>query len=108
MKITNSHPPCNVRSTGLTRRVRGLSNLAIYLVLVTVLVGFPSGCSHRSSDEAIAKDIQGKISSDPDTKDSQVSVVAKDGKVQLSGHVKSPADQQKIEQIAREEPGASR
>src|SRR5438034_7868089 len=51
--------------------------------------------------------IQGKISSDPDTKDSQVSVAAKDGKVTLSGSVKSPAAQQKIDQIAHEETGAS-
>ena len=107
MKITQTRPPCKGGLTGLARRLRELSNPAIYFALVTVLVGFPSGCSHRSSDEAIAKDIQGKISSDPDTKDSQVSVVAKDGKIQLSGHVKSPSDQQKIEQIAREEPGAS-
>lgn len=66
---------------------------------------FPVGCS-RASDEAIAKDVQDKISSDPDTKDSKVSVEAKDGKIRLSGSVKSQAAQQKIEQIAREESGA--
>lgn len=107
MKNTHTRPPGNVRSTGLARRVRNLSNPAINLILVTVLAGSPVGCSHRSSDEAIAKDVQGKISSDPDIKDSQVSVAAKDGKIKLSGHVKSPTDQQRIEQIAREEPGAS-
>ena len=46
------------------------------------------------------------FTSDPDTKDSQVSVAAKDGKVTLSGSVKSPAAQQKIDQIAHEETGA--
>src|SRR5438034_9538356 len=76
-------------------------------MLLTGLIGFLSGCSHSVSDEAIARDIQGKISSDPDTKDSQVSVAAKDGKVTLSGSVKSPAAQQKIDQIAHEETGAS-
>ena len=80
---------------------------AISVMLLTGLIGFLSGCSHSVSDEAIARDIQGKISSDPDTKDSQVSVAAKDGKVTLSGSVKSPAAQQKIDQIAHEETGAS-
>ena len=78
----------------------------ISLTLLTALIGFLPGCSHRINDEAMARDIQGKISSDPDTRDSQVSVAAKDGKVTLSGTVKSPAAQQKIGQIAREEPGA--
>jgi hypothetical protein len=75
-------------------------------MLLASLIGFLSGCSRRVSDETMAKDIQGKISSDPDTKDSPVSVAAKDGKVTLSGSVKSPEAQQKIDQIAREEPGA--
>ncbi len=79
---------------------------AISVMLLTGLIGFLSGCSHSASDEAMAKDIQAKISSDPDTRDSQVSVATKDGKVTLSGSVKSPAAQQKIDQIAHEEPGA--
>ena len=52
-----------------------------------------------------AKDIQEKVASDPETKDSQIDVEAKNGKVTVSGKVKSPAAQQKVEQIAREEPG---
>ena len=93
--------------------MRDLNNSAISLVLITVLVGFPLGCRRGAtdeaiaSDEAIAKDIQGKISADPDTKDSQISVTAKDGKVTLSGRANSQAAQQKIEQITREEPGAT-
>jgi BON domain len=87
--------------------VRKPNHPAISVMLLAALIGFLSGCSHSVSDEAIARDIQGKISSDPDTKDSQVSVAAKDGKVTLSGSVKSPAAQQKIDQIAREETGAS-
>ena len=78
----------------------------ISLTLLTALISFLPGCSHRINDEAMARDIQGKISCDPDTRDSQVSVAAKDGRVTLSGTVKSPAAQQKIGQIAREEPGA--
>jgi len=75
-------------------------------MLLTALIGFLPGCSHRVNDEAMARDIQGKISSDPDTRDSQVSVAAKDGKVTLRGSAKSAAAQQRIGQIAREEPGA--
>jgi hypothetical protein len=79
---------------------------AIALVLVSVL-GFSIACSKRPNDDAMAKDIQDKVAADPDTKDSQVSVAAKDGKVTLSGNVKTPAAQQKVEQIAKEEPGAT-
>jgi len=86
--------------------VRKPNHPVISLTLLTALISFLPGCSHRINDEAMARDIQGKISSDPDTRDSQVSVAAKDGKVTLSGTVKSPAAQQKIGQIAREEPGA--
>ena len=86
--------------------MRKLNNPALSLLVLTGLIASFSGCSRRASDEAMAKDIQGKISSDPDTKDSPVSVAAKDGKVTLSGSVTSPAAQQKIDQIAREEPGA--
>lgn len=81
-------------------------NPALSLLVLTGLIASLSGCSRRASDEAMAKDIQGKISSDPDTKDSPVSVATKDGTVTLSGSVRSPAAQQKIDQIAREEPGA--
>lgn len=86
--------------------MRKPNNPAISLLLLTALMTSVSGCSHRASDEAMAKDIQAKISSDPDTRDSPVSVGAKDGKVTLSGSVKSSAAQQKIDQIAHEEPGA--
>src|SRR5580692_847937 len=81
-------------------------NSAISIVLLSVLMGFSVACSKHSNDETISKDIQTKVSADPDTKDSQVNVAAKDGKVTLTGNVSSPAAQQKLEQIAREEPGA--
>jgi len=80
---------------------------AIPIVLLSVLMGFSVACSKHANDEAISKDIQSKVSADPDTKDSQVNVSAKDGKVTLTGNVSSPAAQQKLEQIAREEPGAA-
>src|ERR1700685_179967 len=82
-----------------------IHKLSISIVLLTALIGFSRACSKRSSDETIAKDIQDKVAADPDTKDSQVNVTAKEGKVTLTGKVKTPAAQQKVEQIAKEEPG---
>jgi len=79
---------------------------AIPIVLLSVLMGFSVACSKHANDETISKDIQTKVSADPDTKDSQVNVAAKDGKVTLTGNVSSPAAQQKLDQIAHEEPGA--
>jgi BON domain-containing protein len=84
-----------------------LAKPALSVVLMSVLIGFPAACSHGPSDETIAKDIQTKAAADPDTKDSQIGVAAKDGKVTLTGTVKTPAARQKIEQIAREEPGVT-
>jgi hypothetical protein len=87
--------------------MRHQHNSAIPMVLLSVLMGFSVACSKHSNDETISKDIQSKVSADPETKDSQVNVAAKDGKVTLTGNVSSPAAQQKLEQIAREEPGAA-
>ena len=87
--------------------MRHQHNSAIPIVLLSVLMGFSVACSKHSNDETISKDIQSKVSADPETKDSQVNVTAKDGKVTLTGNVSSPAAQQKLEQIAREEPGAA-
>ena len=84
-----------------------IHKLSISIVLLTALLGLSIACSKKPSDDDIAKDIQNKIAADPDTKDSQVNVTAKDAKVTLTGQVKSPAAQQKVEQIAREEPGAA-
>lgn len=74
-------------------------------VIVTVLVGFSVGCSKRPSDDTIAKDIQDRITADPETEDSHVSVASKDGKVTLTGTTSNQVAQQKVEQIARQEPG---
>src|SRR5277367_6995286 len=84
-----------------------IHKLSISIALLTLLLGLSIACSKRPNDDTIAKDIQDKIAADPDTKDSQVSVAAKDAKVTLTGQVKTPAAQQKVEQIAREEPGAA-
>jgi len=83
-----------------------IHRLSISIALLTALLGLSIACSKKPSDDTIAKDIQDKIAVDPDTKDSPVTVAAKDGKVTLTGKVKTPVAQQKVEQIAREEPGA--
>jgi hypothetical protein len=72
-----------------------------------LLLGIAVGCSSPPKDEQIQRDIQAKAATDPETKDATVSVTAKDGNVTLSGTVSTPAAQQKLEQIAREEPGAA-
>ena len=63
------------------------------------------GCTHRSTDDKIAEDIREKVAADPDTRDSQVVVAAKDGKIVLTGKVKNPTAQRRVEEIASEEPG---
>lgn len=73
---------------------------------LTLAIGLSIACSRHPSDQNITKDIQLKVAADPDTKDSQVTVTAKAGQVTLSGTVKTPVAQQKMEQIAHEEPGA--
>jgi hypothetical protein len=80
--------------------------IGLWMLLLSIVVGTPIACSrHPSSDDKIAKDIQEKVAADPDTRDSQVSVAAKDGKVTLTGNVKTPVAQKKIEEIAHAETG---
>jgi hypothetical protein len=78
------------------------------LVSLTVWLGLGVGCSSRPSekDQEIQKDIQTKVADEPETKDAEVAVASKEGKVTLTGKVRTPAAQKKVEQIAKEEPGA--
>src|SRR5215471_8240982 len=78
--------------------------------LAALLVGgifAVAGCGTRVSDDAIAKDVQDKVTTDPATKDSPVNVTVKDGKVTLRGTVKDAATQQRMEEIAKSTPGAT-
>src|SRR6516225_4692511 len=86
--------------------MRNLQNPSLSIVFLSLLM-VSIACSRRPSDDTIAKDVQNKVATDPDTKDSQISVAAKDGKVTLSGKANTPKAQQKAEQIAREEPGSA-
>src|SRR5260221_13878378 len=83
------------------------SKEAVTTLLVSTLLGAAIGCSKHPNDETIAKDVPSKGAADPVARDSAVSVAAKDGKVTLKGTVKDPATQQREEQIASEEPGAT-
>jgi len=80
-------------------------HLGASLFLLGLLLGFATACSRHPSDDKMAEDIQSKIANDAETRDSQVTAAAKGGKVTLSGKVKTPAAQKKIEKIAAEEPG---
>lgn len=79
---------------------------ALGILLVGAALSCAGGCSKSASDDTIAKDVQDKIAADPVTKDAAVNVTANDGKVIVKGTVKDAATQQRIEQIAKEEPGA--
>jgi hypothetical protein len=84
-------------------RVLGVSTLSLSL-----LFALEVGCSRKSEDAKMAEAIQDKIAVDPETKDSQIAVATKSGKVTLTGSAKTSAAQSRIEQIAKEEPGAAR
>ena len=76
-------------------------------LLFSLLMGCAAGCSKHVNDDKLAQDVQSKIAADPETKDAAVSVTAKDGKVTLRGTVKDTATQQRMEQIARQEPDSA-
>jgi hypothetical protein len=79
--------------------------LAISISVILLLTTF--ACSKRPNDEQIQKDIQTKAAADPDTRDSAITVESKDGKITLTGKLATPAAQQKLEQIAKDEAGAT-
>jgi BON domain len=87
--------------------MRKIVSPAISVALVGVLLSVAMGCSKSPSNDTVAKEIQSRVSADPDLKDSNITVSAKDGKVTLTGTASSPAAQQKVAQIASQEPGIS-
>ena len=87
--------------------MNNLNNPAKLLLLLTAFIGFSIACSRRPSDDKIVKDVQEKVAADPDTKNSQLSVAAKDGKITLNGKVATPTAQKKVEEIAQQEPGST-
>jgi len=89
--------------------VRNPTKQAVATVLAGVLLSLAAGCSNskKVSDDAIARDVHNKMAADPTTKDSAVNVSSKDGKVTMTGSVNDHAAQQRIEQIAHDEPGVT-
>jgi hypothetical protein len=83
--------------------MRKLTAIALLLVMMGVL----SACSHKPSNDTITKDIENKVSANPETQGSQVAVETKEGKVTLKGTTKTQVARQSIEKIAKEEPGVS-
>jgi hypothetical protein len=77
------------------------------IVLLSLLLGFSVACSHNAGDDKMAKNIEDRIATDPDTQDAQVNVSVTKGKVKLKGKVKTPVAQKKIEQIADAEQGTA-
>jgi hypothetical protein len=76
-----------------------------YSLTLVLLISLLTGCSRRSPDDRLAENIRERVAADPDARDSQVAVSAKDGKVTLTGKVHTPAAKKRIEEIAAEEPG---
>jgi len=83
-------------------RSRILRRLSLILLVV-----FSVGCSKKPNDAQITNDIQQKVAADPDTRDSNITVDSKDGKVTIQGKVPTDAARTKVEQIAKAEPGVS-
>jgi hypothetical protein len=77
------------------------------LLILLALFSFSIACSRKPSDEAITQDIEKKVSADPQAQQSQVTVKAKEGKVTLTGTAQTPTTRQRVEEIAREEPGVT-
>jgi len=78
------------------------------ITLFTFLLCGLISCSRHPEDQKIVEDIQQNLAADPDTKDANVDVASKEGKVTLKGKAKNPVARQKAEQIAQSEPGVSK
>ncbi len=77
-----------------------------YLCLL-ILISLSLSCSRKPSDETVSQDIQKKAAADPQAKDSQVTVEAKQGKVTLKGKARTQAARQQVEKIAKEQSGVT-
>jgi hypothetical protein len=81
--------------------------LSISVLLLLAMIACSKTAPTAANDDQIQKDIQTKAAADPDIQDSPVTVASKEGKVTLTGKVKTPVAQKKLEQIAKDEPGAA-
>ena len=79
----------------------------VFLFCCLSFISLFVACSRKPSDDVIGRDIETKVSADPEAKDSQVAVESNRGNVKLTGKVKSPAARQQVEKIAKAERGVS-
>jgi hypothetical protein len=86
----------------------GFKSAGITFLAGTLLL-FSIACSNskKIDDNAITKDIQAKLAADPATSDSTVTVSSTDGRVTYKGIARDASAQQRLAQIAREEPGTT-
>ena len=82
------------------------ARVILHLILITGGIQW-IGCDKNARDDQIQKNIQAKAAADPDTKGSEVTVFVKNGRVTLTGKVKSEEAGKKLEKIAETEPGVS-
>jgi len=76
-----------------------------WLLILFLVVSI--GCSKHPNDDRIKSDIESKVAADPETKDSEVQVSAKNGDVVIKGKVSSSKTRKKVEEITQAEPGVS-
>jgi hypothetical protein len=84
-----------------------MHNRSIRRICLILLAALLLGCARHPSDQQIEKDIQTKAAAEPEAKDAKVTVLAEQGKVTLKGKAPSQAARQKLETIAKGEPGVS-
>lgn len=84
-----------------------IKKILLSMFLVTTLLGWQIGCSKRPSDGTIAKNIETKAAAAPETKDSDFHAAVQRGRVTLTGSLRTLAARQKLQQIARDEPGTT-
>ena len=84
-----------------------MQNRTICRICLILFAALMLGCARHPSDEQIQKDIQTKAAAEPQVKDSNISIEAKQGKVTLRGNIKSQSARTRLETIANKEPGVT-
>lgn len=77
----------------------------VIVLTLLALISFSVACTKEPNDDQISQDIDERVAADPQTKEASVSVETEAGKVTLKGIAKDSEARQRIEEIAKEEPG---
>jgi hypothetical protein len=78
----------------------------VAILLAVAFVG--AGCSHATNDRQVATSLKAEMYSDPQLKDSSLSITVKQGVATLSGKVPSVAARYEAFKVASETPGVSK